>query len=385
MITLLLSGLNTDSIRNSDNDGLIPTTLRLSPSLFHVSWREIISKELPLATGHKIDNILHIGGQFSINPLLLITKILMDDKKNLRYLTQSDKEFNRKMISFANFLSKHDQDFYTENHMDHSSSLHYALHEIFDSPQYIRNFIMQCKYSMNKYNIPETTIHDRNIREASMDIVLDLPYPSSECWAASATHYGAIQLDELGKYAMSAIDFSPTLFGHWGVKFDYLNSEGSVHTAHAGRIKWHSDCSIEVEDLTSSYSTYYSHIILAENIADKVLVLRGQLIGWIDLYSDGANCNCDWGNKMFECASGPHVHFELRRNGYPVSLNNRVLSKYRIKAGTFPHDKQCSDPESCEFAKNNGLSCATLYTDITTGIIYCPTVKGQNLGKTYKI
>ena len=381
MSSLSFIGPFSDTIPRSSDNELVPTTLRPSSRLRYVNWTRIISKEFPLATDHKIDSIMHIGGQFAINPILLITKLLIDDQKNLRYLTQSDKNFSMGLKSFANLLSKHDQDFYLEKNVDRSSSLEYALRQMYNSVHHITNFIQSCKYIMKKYGLPETTKLDMNTRQEDAEIILDLPYPSSECWATSATHFGATQNDIDGNYVMSAIDFAPSLFGNWGVKFDYLNSEGSVHTSHSGRIKWHSTCSVEVEDLASSYSTYYSHIVLAENITENVMVLRGQLIGWINLHPDGANCNCDWANNEYECASGPHAHWELRKNGHPTSLNNRMISKYRITVGTYPHDKLCSDPDSCEFAKRNGSSCATLFTDTTTGTIYCPTVKGQNLGK----
>ena len=325
-------------------------------------------------------------GKFSVNPLLLIAKLLIDDKKNLGYLIQSDMEFRRNIVSFANGLSNHDQVFHLKSEATNMSSLEYSLKKLGKSEGYIHDFIQNIENLMKRYELREKTMNKyiRN-EDKNKEIVLDLPFPKEECWSISATHFGTSQQDIEEDLAMSALDFSPSLFQKWGVSFDYLNSDGHVHAAHSGTIKYHSDCSIEIEDLDSEYTTYYSHILLQKDITDGVTVSRGQLIGKISLNPDHANCLCDWSNTDYECASGPHAHFELRQKRedgtvYPVSLNNRMISIYRIRAGQYSHDKYCSDPDSCEMARNNSSPCATLFTDVNTGTIYCPTVKGQNLG-----
>ena len=159
------------------------TTLRFSSQLHHTDWNEIISNEFPLATENKISNIRHAAGKFSVSPVMLITKVLIDDKGSLRYITQGDVEFNRDMNYFADRLSTHDQEFYFEKQESNNlSSLEYALKKLLKPEGYIDDFILQTGFLMEKYKLPIKTTQDNHKREANKEIKLDLPFSSTECW-----------------------------------------------------------------------------------------------------------------------------------------------------------------------------------------------------------
>ena len=162
--------------------------------------------------------------------------------------------------------------------------------------------------------------------------------------------------------------------------FDYLFSDGDVYSAHSGYFKKHSDCSLELKHDKSKYSTYYSHVEI-NDIADGEFIEQGENIGRIQLDPAKSNCKCDWPQKSFLCATGPHLHLELRYDGRPASLQGRIISNLRINTGLLPHDMYCSDPEDCTSATYEGKACATTYTDLTTGHVICPVTKGSNMGK----
>ena len=159
------------------------TSLRFTSQLHLADWNDIISNELPLATGNKISNVRHIAGKFSVSPAILIAKVLIDDKDNLRYITQSDVDFNRDLNLFADRLSTHDQEFYIDKkESKNSSSLEYALKKLLKSKGYIDDFISKIGSLMEKYKLPIKDTKDNRKREVNNEIKLDLPYPSTECW-----------------------------------------------------------------------------------------------------------------------------------------------------------------------------------------------------------
>ena len=159
------------------------TSLRFTSQLHHADWNEVISNEFPLATENKISNVRHVAGKFSVSPAILIAKVLMDDKDNLRYITQSDVDFNRNLNLFADRLSTHDQEFYLDKkESNNSSSLEYALKKLLKPQSYIDDLISKIGSLMEKYNLPIKDTKDDRKREINIAIKLDLPYPSTECW-----------------------------------------------------------------------------------------------------------------------------------------------------------------------------------------------------------
>ena len=159
------------------------TSLRFTSQLHHANWNEVISSEFPLATENKISNVRHIAGKFSVSPAILIAKVLIDDKENLRYITQSDVDFNRNLNLFADRLSTHHQEFYLDKkESSNSSSLEYALKKLLKPQGYIDDFISKISSLMEKYKLPIKDTKDNRKRQVNNDIQLDLPYSSTECW-----------------------------------------------------------------------------------------------------------------------------------------------------------------------------------------------------------
>ena len=367
-------------------------SLRFSTNLHNVNWANIIEQTLPYANNHRKNTIRHASGKYSINPVLLLSK-WVQDQKEISHIFQSDEDFMLSINSFANELSRYGHRFDAIRSEGNMSMLEYSVRNALNNDEdLINGFVGICVSILQKHNILQKTgaskpIDQRDVFKRKQDetIELELPYKSTECWQLSALHFGALETDVTGNSAangiLNSIDFSPSLFQRWYIPFDYLFSSGEVFSSHGGTYQKHSDCSIEITHDVTKFSTYYSHLEL-NNIADGTYIEQGHHLGNISLDPDNSNCKCNYAKKEFACATGPHMHYELRYDGKPESLDGKIISNLRIRAGTNPHDLFCSDPRGrCDLAVGKqGEPCATLYEDVTTGNVICPVTKGSNFG-----
>ena len=377
--------------RLSTLDAVDKVSLRFSAQLHNIDWEDIIEQTLPYVSNHRKNTIRHASGKYSINPVLLLSK-LVQDQKEMSHIYQSDEEFMLSINSFANELSRYGHRFDAIGSTGKMSRMEYSLRNALNNDEeLIQDFVGICESIWKEHDILAKTdaskaVDQRDVFKRNQDetIRLELPYSSTECWQLGATHFGALETEEAsdGNGKLSSIDFSPSLYQRWYVPFDYLFSHGEVYACHSGWFYKHSDCSLEIIHDATKFSTYYSHLQL-NDIANGTYIEQGHHLGNISLDPDNSNCKCNYAKKEFACATGPHMHFELRYDGHPESLDGRIIGNLRVKTGSLPHDLYCSDPRGrCNLAiGTDGEPCATTYTDMSTGNVICPVTKGGNIGK----
>ena len=198
------------------------TTLRYSRELHNVDWVDIFNQLLPYMSNHRKQMLLHISSQFSVSPLLMAGKIIQDQRRAAYYSTTSDEEFRIFTKSFANSLSRSEQDFDAETKQIDISPLEHALRITFrNNDALIGSFLNICDSIAKRYNISTLTsksnlLDRQNIvkRDEAEEINLQLPYSSSECWQLGGTHFGAQETESSAADSgtMSSIDMSPYLF-----------------------------------------------------------------------------------------------------------------------------------------------------------------------------
>ena len=197
------------------------THLRYSSKLHGVNWAYIADQILPSLNLYRKSVLFHSAGQFSTNPLLLLSKV-MQDEKYTTHIMKSDQEFRLSIKSFANDLSRYAQEFDTENTKIETSSLEYSLRRTFNNDERsMYEFLSIFNTLLDRYDIfmPNSTKqpmdhHDLFKRDEHDEIELALPYGGSECWDIGGSHFGALESESSANLdgKMSSIDMAPSLF-----------------------------------------------------------------------------------------------------------------------------------------------------------------------------
>ena len=196
------------------------TALRYSAALHTNDWTKIINQILPSFNHQRTSTLLHISGQFSVNPLLMLGR-LIQEQKSISHTMKSDEEFRISLKSFANALSRFDQEWKMKHIKSETSTLEYSLRKVFNNDERLMNdFLDICDSISNRYHISVTTGQSNSIshphifkRNEETDIKLKLPFSSQQCWQLGASHFGAQETEvSIDKGTMSAIDMAPSLF-----------------------------------------------------------------------------------------------------------------------------------------------------------------------------
>ena len=353
------------------SDVLAYSHVKFNPKLHEIKWRNVAQSTLLSLNQDRIDYLLSISGAYSINPLILITIVMMD---NDLMKTPSNSQFNQRFRKIVEDMARAHLE-------DDKDSAYKTLHDLVgqmyqqDGHQFRRFSKIYSKLHTELY-VPLITEKESLMlmeRDEELTPSLQWPWQAGACWEIGPTHGGAIE--GLTKYIPSSLDMGPSLYIGWNQDYEFLGMEGLVSASHAGIIYIHSTCSLEIK--AGRFSTYYSHINVSEKMTNDKIVKQGDVIGNIERRPDRANCLCNWDTEKYSCSNGPHLHWEVRRDGLPLSLDNMYVGGMKITAGKYERDASCTDPQHCMFARDDlDHRCATYFTDNKDNI-YCPSVRGN--------
>ena len=156
-----------------------------------------------------------------------------------------------------------------------------------------------------------------------------------------------------GKGTMSAIDMAPDLSKRWDGEEGWGGDRWNVYAAHSGWVYEDGECGLKIQH-RNGYETRYLHITgqisdtdweWEGNFGGRKKVRRGEVIGSIAMTKDNSNCYDACEDE--DCSSGPHLHFELLKNGKPKSLNGVTIGDYKIQkiSYTTNYDVGCKEKD----------------------------------------
>ena len=132
--------------------------LRYTGNMHTIAWMDILDMELPITSNHKKTLILHLCGQYAISPLWLLSRVILEHNDIAKCVIQNDEEFRISLRSFANNLSRCDQDFQSNSVKTSTSSTEYCLEKVLShDDEIMEEFLSICHDIMKRYDISAKT------------------------------------------------------------------------------------------------------------------------------------------------------------------------------------------------------------------------------------
>ena len=167
---------------------------RFSGTLHVIDWRKVIKSSIPHLNGARINYMMSLAGAVSLNPLILISSVVVDDTLSQSPTIIDDKSFFQDLNLFAETLIR--------SHLEHEVHPRYnhALESIWKTFQHknekVEEFarIYNDLYAKNDLNLDVSSKHEtRDLGMVDLNNTMQWPWPPGECWEFSATHGGAVE------------------------------------------------------------------------------------------------------------------------------------------------------------------------------------------------
>ena len=310
-----------------------------------VDWYQLMSDVVPhLGTDQK-ESVLNIAGYKNINPLFIITHLVLEHQSSLANPSSASSETVesvRKMTDLLHeqFLQTGDDNGEPKNQpIDELSK----LRNVFDgNDEKLNAYVELYGKLFSGYVDNSESSFAAPIPEDREDFSLTWPWPVKEQWWVGGTHghngiWSSLDIQSLDNHGCTWKNDDCKLRGDCCVVDDVPDvlamSSGTVSSVI-------SKCAIRIVH-SSGYGVKYYHMSDLR-LKPGDYVQKGQAIG--KYAGDYPTALCDGGKS-----EGPHLHMDLvDYNGNQLSLHDRYINGYRVNAGIKEYDTDCS---RCWFEK----------------------------------
>ena len=307
-------------------------------------WDDVLANACSFLDNDQREVIMNSAVANNINPLILITALVMEQDSNLSLPLGNMTEFNTIVWRISDSLPVlyEDYEIADASELPASNVATSTLWKVFEEEnETLEKFIVLYNQLFTQYVVyledrfEHTFPDDRNAYFS-----LNWPWPIGRSWMVLGTH----STTGRGR-THSSFDMMNQVTCDWENDRNCVSYSVPIHSMHSGVVTIARTCNVRVMH-PSGYQTNYYHL-------DNVRVYQGQQVHAgqeIAAYSGHYQTSlCEGGRS-----SGPHLHTTLYYddgfgNNREASLNGRYVGGYQITTGWSNYDTDCTH---CYFYKN---------------------------------
>ena len=301
-----------------------------------VNWTNFMDKNAKFLTPQQREYVLGVSGYHSINPLVLIDELMVENESNPAASKMNDQAFLLHLEEMANKTEIVYEETESATEKPKSNSATSALWNLMGkNDSKLDDFV-------SKYNklFDNTGLSHSDFDDNSDDGVGNRQYQGMQWPWQGSLKTGACHTSTGYGYIPAALD--PQNGARWG------GNGQLVTAAHSGRVFVYASCGLKISG--SGFQTGYYHL-------DNIRVRNGASVTAGQVIANAANnirqalCRGGW-------SSGPHLHFGLfDYSGRGRSFNNQIISGYRINARITRSGNYEWNCSNCNFVKGGRRYC----------------------------
>ena len=320
----------------------------LSPQLREVDWDYVLKQTAPFLDKEERELVIDKAGYKSINPLIVITDIVLDHMSDVSTFSfESFEEFKQKIRDRIDKIGELLHDYEDRNvvergFIDSVEEKASAIKKLFEQKKdRLKNFLQKYKEIFVEHVKPKLKPIVEFNSENPDNFSMTWPWMEGKSWRVGGTHYTT-------KGIPSALDVSESR-GQCRWKYDHTCVEPStpqILAMHSGTVTRFSRCNIRITH-SSGWATNYYHM-------DKLIHRSNQQVSQGDVigrYADRYNNSICEGGKSFNA----HLHFDLiNPTGKHQNLDGWEINGYKVHAGQTNYDTNC---DICYLEKKGKKYC----------------------------
>ena len=185
-----------------------------SVGLQNVNWTKVLMTNAPFYTETQREIVLNAAGHDSINPLIIITSLVLEHRSNSEISTKGDKGFSKSIRYMTDFLADQYEKFDNATEKPKSNAGTSAIWKVLDEDNgKLSRFFALYQEILGENEISsKASFGDAKFTDRQA-FTMNWPWPKGRAWVSGGTHSNA------GKgNVWSSLDLNNGECGGWGMQ-----------------------------------------------------------------------------------------------------------------------------------------------------------------------